>query len=429
MILLRFFLGYFALPAFTEEACKNDDPECKNDTAVLTLTPETFKDAVKVAYEERPMLVMFHVEWCGACKRTFPLFSEAAQEAKEQGIKATFAHVECTSDKTMVNSEGIQGFPTLRMYAYNRIYTYRDPRSVKGFLNYMRRMTKPLISENVNWDEEFNNTRLGGIFVQNKTTPAFEHAALELRDQHLFAVAPLPKGVPQVGTSVIASPPETLELVIRTTNDFTIDWAEKNRFPGVWIGSDYIFYPFTHDIKPSIFVAVDYKKPDSWLHVKKSLLEFEKTKSYSCNIGIIDNMLWDGALADFNIYATSSPRVIIFQNNLTEWIEDEFDLTLEVLLESKDCESLQAKFYSQSKSPINFIFLRWRGLRNALRAVVPKETAYFITWFLTLCILAILAYYVFCFCRGLCEALREDLGPPRPMRTPPFPPRELKKTQ
>jgi len=69
-------------------------------SAVQALTKSTFDSFLeKEREQQRPCLVMFHVDWCKVCQRTFPKFANASEAVKQAGINLDFAHVDCTDEK------------------------------------------------------------------------------------------------------------------------------------------------------------------------------------------------------------------------------------------------------------------------------------------------------------------------------------------
>ena len=62
--------------------------------------------------DEKPMIVMFYVDWCTYCRRFMPVFGELA---KKHSDKYNFVVVNCDypENRKMVEDFHISGFPTL----------------------------------------------------------------------------------------------------------------------------------------------------------------------------------------------------------------------------------------------------------------------------------------------------------------------------
>lgn len=78
--------------------------------------------------KKKPVIALFYVDWCAYCRRFMPIFGEAA---KEYGNKFNFAVVHCEKpeNKEIVDSFGIQGFPTLYIVDRKIDYKFTVPQS------------------------------------------------------------------------------------------------------------------------------------------------------------------------------------------------------------------------------------------------------------------------------------------------------------
>lgn len=81
-----------------------------------TLNKDSFDEFIRQQkQQQRAVLVMFHVSWCKACQRTFPIFSAASDAVLSSEVPMAFAHVECTDDKTLCQRFQVQGYPTIKL--------------------------------------------------------------------------------------------------------------------------------------------------------------------------------------------------------------------------------------------------------------------------------------------------------------------------
>ena len=81
-----------------------------------TLNKDSFDEFIsQQKQQQRAVLVMFHVSWCKACQRTFPIFSAASDAVLSSEVPMAFAHVECTDDKTLCQRFQVQGYPTIKL--------------------------------------------------------------------------------------------------------------------------------------------------------------------------------------------------------------------------------------------------------------------------------------------------------------------------
>eukprot|EP00397_Hematodinium_sp_SG-2012_P045343 GEMP01050899.1.p1 GENE.GEMP01050899.1~~GEMP01050899.1.p1 ORF type:complete len:219 (+),score=45.75 GEMP01050899.1:139-795(+) len=192
--------------AYGEERAKHAD----DNNHLVSITQDNYDVALAVSVHQ-PLLVMFHVGWCQVCKRAFPAYKSSAAIAKEMDLRATIAHADCTNDKRLVSRLKIVSYPTIKMFAYGRVFVYKDPLKVESFVAYVKRILRPAVNVISNWTSELEETQTGGIFLQEEETMAFRKVALEMRVQHLFAVKNMPPGIsPRGATVVMANPPQTL---------------------------------------------------------------------------------------------------------------------------------------------------------------------------------------------------------------------------
>ena len=92
---------------------------------------------------EQPLFVMFYAPWCSHCKTCKPHFEKLIEEYKGN-VKLMM--VDCTDDsnKELVESQGIKGFPTIRYYknGLNGPYDeYSSERSYSNFAQYLGGIT------------------------------------------------------------------------------------------------------------------------------------------------------------------------------------------------------------------------------------------------------------------------------------------------
>ena len=188
---------------------------------VMELSTELFDKQVNT--NESAFLVMLHVNWCGICKRTLPAFSEASKSLREadanrvdgNGRKfspVTFAHVDCTNDKTLPTRFKSKGYPTILYWPRGAdldsgYQEFRGQRNALGFRLYTDRMSALPAVAPVGSEEKLAKSVKNEPFVSFlHVGPAdvelpeyFEKFAQEKRDLHLFfrseTASVLPKGV------------------------------------------------------------------------------------------------------------------------------------------------------------------------------------------------------------------------------------------
>ncbi|KAI9001015.1 protein disulfide isomerase [Trametes punicea] len=156
---------------------------------VIDLTHEDFDAVVK---PEPLMLVEFFAPWCGHCKALAPHYEEAATELKQKGIK--LAKVNCVDEADFCQSNGIQGYPTLRVYRNGEYTDYSGPRKADGIISYMTKQSLPAVSEVTkdNFEDFIKADKIVALALLSSPTdapaPEFSAVANKHRDDYLFGL-------------------------------------------------------------------------------------------------------------------------------------------------------------------------------------------------------------------------------------------------
>ena len=99
------------------------------------LTVETF-DKFVVDREtnslrgDKPWFIKFYAPWCGHCQRLEPVWQELFEK---HGQAVNIAKVDCTKEKSkeLCHQFGIRGYPSLKFFVDDQIYTYKGPRNIE----------------------------------------------------------------------------------------------------------------------------------------------------------------------------------------------------------------------------------------------------------------------------------------------------------
>ncbi|KAJ8086679.1 protein disulfide-isomerase precursor [Marasmius tenuissimus] len=157
---------------------------------VLTLSNTDFESKVN---PEQLILVEFFAPWCGHCKALAPHYEEAATTLKEKGIK--LAKVDCVDQPDLCQANGVQGYPTLKVFRNGTPTDYTGPRKADGIVSYMLKQSLPAVSEvttaNIEDFKKADKVVAIAYVSSSSQVPAAEFSATaeKHRDDFLFGLS------------------------------------------------------------------------------------------------------------------------------------------------------------------------------------------------------------------------------------------------
>lgn len=172
----------FASLAFAADADAHSD--------VLDLTSADFESKVN---PEALILVEFFAPWCGHCKALAPHYEEAATTLKEKGIK--IAKVDCVDQPDLCQANGVQGYPTLKVFRNGTPTDYTGPRKADGIVSYMIKQSLPAVSDvtpaNIEEFKKADKVVAIAYLASSSQVPAAEFSATaeKHRDDFLFGLS------------------------------------------------------------------------------------------------------------------------------------------------------------------------------------------------------------------------------------------------
>jgi len=156
---------------------------------VIDLTSDNFNAVVT---PEPLILVEFFAPWCGHCKALAPHYEEAATALKDKNIK--LAKVNCVDEADLCQANGIEGYPTLRVYRNGEDSDYTGPRKADGIISYMIKQSLPAVTRVTaeNYDDFVQADRIVALaFLSSPTevpAPEFSATANKYRDDFMFGL-------------------------------------------------------------------------------------------------------------------------------------------------------------------------------------------------------------------------------------------------
>jgi thiol-disulfide isomerase/thioredoxin len=109
------------------------------NTNQINIQP-TMRGGSKPKYEEfkknKPILMLFHADWCGHCHHFMPTFEKLRNEYVDKNL----LNVVKISDKNkdLISEYEISGYPTIKLYDGNNFHDYdggRDINSIRDYVN------------------------------------------------------------------------------------------------------------------------------------------------------------------------------------------------------------------------------------------------------------------------------------------------------
>ena len=117
---------------------------------VFVLTDENYEETLK---KNPVVMVKFYAPWCGHCKSFAPEYEKAAKQVKEEGKPYILADLDATVHKNAAEKEGIQGFPTIKLFINGKPLEYSGDRTAEAVLNFIDKKTSPPSTELKTVDE------------------------------------------------------------------------------------------------------------------------------------------------------------------------------------------------------------------------------------------------------------------------------------
>jgi len=311
------------------------------ESHVISLSASTFEDLVKT---EPIVLVEFFAPWCGHCKALAPHYEEAATALKEKNIK--LAKVDCVEEAELCQSNGVQGYPTLKIYKHGEVKEYSGPREADGIISYMTKQALPAVSEvtAANHTEFQNADKIVAIAYLSSSTeapaPQFSAAADAYRDEYLFGLTTDKEAIEAAGVTPPAVilyrtfdeprseypyPPSAL------TKDEFSEWLQELSIPIFDELTPENYRTYATSRKPLAYLFVDPASEKKDEHLKDIRPVAEKYKPKMNFVSIDAAQFADHAKA-LNVEEAKWPAFVI--QDLTKQLKYPLDQTKEVTPEA-----------------------------------------------------------------------------------------------
>ena len=132
--------------------------------------------------------MLSNLAWCGHCKALAPEYDAASIEL--DGI-VKIAKVDCTVEESVCTEQGVEGFPTLKVFRNGKSSTYNGERTSRSIIEVMKKQMTPTITlvTDATFKEFKDSARVVVIGKGKKDTDeyiVFEEVAESMRDNIAF---------------------------------------------------------------------------------------------------------------------------------------------------------------------------------------------------------------------------------------------------
>ncbi|THH32878.1 hypothetical protein EUX98_g1310 [Antrodiella citrinella] len=324
---------------------------------VLDLTNANFEGTVN---HEALVLVEFFAPWCGHCKALAPHYEEAATVLKDKNIK--LAKVNCVDEGDFCQANGIQGYPTLRVYRNGEFSDYTGPRKADGIISYMTKQSLPAVSgvTAANFEEFSQADKVVAVAFLTSSTSApaseFSAAANKHRDDYLFGLTTDPAAFEAAGVTPPAivlyrsfdEPVTQYPYPVLSANVKEIEtWIKDLSIPIIDEVSAENYQVYASSGKPLAYLFVD--PSDANLNEQVDLIKPVASKYKSTiNFVWIDAIKFGDHARALNLNEPKWPSFVI--QDMTTQLKYPYDQGLDITTEA--IEEMTTKFVEKTLEPV-----------------------------------------------------------------------------
>ena len=93
-------------------------------------------NSITSEHNEKPVLVLFYADWCGACKALKPTWKKLVEKYKSSSV-ISFKKVECDKNPEVAKEHNIEGYPTIILFKNGKKIIFEGNRTLKNLENFI----------------------------------------------------------------------------------------------------------------------------------------------------------------------------------------------------------------------------------------------------------------------------------------------------
>ena len=305
----------------------------------IELRPAEMDSFVQSNIDSKTVVLMFHVNWCGSCKRTLPEFIRTGSMVDPE--TTVMGHIDVTGDTSFSQDLGIDAFPAIRVLERasdptTRVndwisipYYHRDAAGMAEFIARINGESSVVV-------ESVDAVRAAIIAPRNGLVVSVlvvgdvpvEIPAKSLKHKFQFIqvqsthIWPTELG-PLCDSCAMVVPKPSVLLPGGASTLFPVfmgtphsgpffHWLAIHAFPGIWSVDESQFQLFNDQPVLKVFIAQD---PSSSVNktIINQLSPCMQSLAGRASVGVINGLSFSAALADFGITFTSGsvPKILV----------------------------------------------------------------------------------------------------------------------
>lgn len=237
-----------------------------DESNVLVLTTDSFDNALS---SNQHIMVEFYAPWCGHCKRLAPEYAQAATTLKDEVV---LAKVDCTVEKSVCDSQGVRGYPTVKFFNNGEPTDFTGQRNADSIISWLRKKTGPpavdVTIQNYDAFPTFSDVSILAVVESKDDENAITYieVAKLLSEEYHFGISVEEAVVSKLGITsrpTIAMFTKFLEEPLIYSGEWNVNSIKE------WIKSE--SFPILGEISPENYQKyVDRGLPFAWIFVDSS---------------------------------------------------------------------------------------------------------------------------------------------------------------